>query len=51
MASSDDMVINDEIYNKEYRRLRTLTSQTDIVRGSVSLNHQKVTNFKSESPQ
>lgn len=29
-------LINDENYNREYRRLRTLTSQTDIVEGSVS---------------
>lgn len=35
--ASDDVVVNDEIYNKEYRRLRTLTSQTDIVETSVSL--------------
>lgn len=39
--ASDELVVNDEIYNKEYRRLRTLTSQTDIVAGSVSSNHQK----------
>lgn len=35
--ASDDEVANEEIYNKEYRRLRTLTSQTDIVEGSVSM--------------
>lgn len=34
MASVD--TANDETYNKEYRRLKTLTSQTDIVEGSVS---------------
>lgn len=34
MASDDDA--NDETYNKEYRRLKTLTSQTDIVEVSVS---------------
>lgn len=38
MASNDAAVANDEIYNKEYRRLRTLTSQTDIVEGSVSFS-------------
>lgn len=31
-----DIVVLEENYNKEYRRLRTLTSQTDIVEGSVS---------------
>lgn len=31
-----DIVVREENYNKEYRRLRTLTSQTDIVEGSVS---------------
>lgn len=35
--TSNDMVQNDEIYNKEYRRLQTLSSQTDIVETSVSL--------------
>lgn len=34
MASDDNA--NDETYNKEYRRLKTLTSQTDIVESSVS---------------
>lgn len=37
MASDEIVIANEEIYNKEYRRLRTLTSQTDIVEGSVSL--------------
>lgn len=36
--ASNDVVVNEEIYNKEYRRLRTLTSQTDIVKGSVSFD-------------
>lgn len=35
--ASNDVVANEEIYNKEYRRLRTLTSQTDVVETSVSL--------------
>lgn len=35
--ASDDEVANEKIYDKEYRRLRTLTSQTDIVEGSVSM--------------
>lgn len=30
-------VAGDENYNKEYRRLRTLTSQTDVQEVSVSL--------------
>lgn len=35
--ASNDIVANDEdTYNKEYRRLRTLTSQTDILETSVS---------------
>lgn len=35
--ASNDIVANDEdTYNKEYRRLRTLTSQTDILESSVS---------------
>lgn len=35
--ASNDIVANDEdTYNKEYRRLRTLTSQTDILEQSVS---------------
>lgn len=38
MASDDVVVANDEIYNKEYRRLRTLTSQTDILQSSVSFS-------------
>lgn len=29
-------VVDEETYNKEYRRLRTLTSQTDIRQVSVS---------------
>lgn len=43
--SSNAVVVNEEIYNKEYRRLRTLTSQTDIVEGSVSVaSHQNPLN-------
>lgn len=38
MASNDAVIADDEVYNKEYRRLRTLTSQTDIVEGSVSFS-------------
>lgn len=34
--ASNDIVSNEDTYNKEYRRLRTLTSQTDIVETSVS---------------
>lgn len=34
MASNENNT-NDEAYNKEYRRLKTLTSQTDIVESSV----------------
>lgn len=35
--ASNDIVTNDEdAYNKEYRRLKTLTSQSDIVETSVS---------------
>lgn len=38
--ASNDIVANDEdTYNKEYRRLRTLTSQTDILEQSVSFCH------------
>lgn len=50
MASDDVVVANDEIYNKEYRRLRTLTSQTDIVEGSVSFwwHHTTTTNNLNE---
>lgn len=37
--ASNDIVANDEdAYNKEYRRLRTLTSQTDIIETSVSFH-------------
>lgn len=30
-------VVGEENYDKEYRRLRTLTSQTDILKVSVSV--------------
>lgn len=34
---STQAVADEENYNKEYRRLRTLTSQTDIRESSVSV--------------
>lgn len=36
---STDTFNGDEVYNREYRRLRTLSSQTEIIAVSVSVQH------------
>lgn len=37
----------DEIYNKEYRRLRTLSSRTDIIAVSVSMPKIKQRSYQN----